>query len=430
MMRKSENHLGLTKQILRVLFIAWLIFGTSAAWADQVVVRRPVTVRSEPNRHSSVVTFPQVGQSLTLLNEDPRRGYYHVRLEDGRTGWVYGTFVSRTRELAATGRGADQDTATVHFIDVDQANSALLEFPCAAVLIDAGARDAAGIDHLISYLEAFFARRTDLGRHLAAVFITHTHVDHNRALRRVAETFHVDAYIHNGILTGSGRTNATWMNSYVQNHLPPIPNEGVEESAVGPQGRTDPIIDPVKCPRVDPDIRVLSGRYSDNPGWSDGDFDNGNNHSLVIRMAYGGAKFLFTGDLEEPAIETLLEHTSFVPLLDADVYLVGHHGSNNGTTPALLSAMTPQIAVFSMGNPATHVQWTAWAYGHPRRSTVVMIDHVIHRKRSPATDVQVADGAKKFSVFHLTHALYATGWDGDVRITARPDGELRVQTTR
>ena len=192
----------------------------------------------------------------------------------------------------------------------------------------------------------------------------------------------------------------------------------------------DDIIDPIKCPRVDPDIRVLSGSYSANPGWQDGDFDNQNNHSLVIKVTYGLASFLFTGDLEKPAIETLLARETISPLLRSDVWLVGHHGSDNGTTPELLGAMSPQIAIFSACDPSIHVNWKTKAYGHPRRSVVEMIDHVIHRNRATPIDVLVADGAKKFSSYHLVHALYATVWDGDIDVAATPDGTLKVTTSK
>lgn len=414
-----------------VLVLATAILPLSPALAQQVVVQRHVTVRAQPDRRSSPLSYPNAGDSLSLLDGGLRQhGYYHVQLNDGRSGWIYQSFVRPSGSALSASAAHPADVANVYFIDVDQANSALLEFPCGAVLIDAGARDAAGIGHLINFLEAFFARRTDLNRHLAAVFVTHTHVDHNRALREVAQRFHVDGYIHDGMLNGSGSSNAKWMSNYVQTQSPPIPSEGVEESMIGPTGRSDSIIDPVNCPRVDPDIRVLSGSYPDNPGWSDGDFDNQNNHSLVIRVTYGAASFLFTGDMEKPAIETLLERATIKPLLDSDVWLVGHHGSDNGTTAELLSAMTPKIAIFSSGDPAIHLKWTAWAYGHPRRSIVQMIDQVVQPSRSPAKDVLVADGAKKFSSFHETHAIYATAWDGDIDVTAKPDGTLTVTTSR
>jgi competence protein ComEC len=417
--------------IALTLLIAAAVQST-AALAEDVVVKRHVTVREAPSKQSDAVKYPAIGEALTLFDGGSKtRGYYHVRLNDGRVGWVYYSFVSRPEQLATAPSFAPGDVAIIHFIDMDQGNATLLEFPCGAILIDAGGRDTAAGDHLLAYLEAFFARRTDLNQHLAAVFVTHTHVDHNRALRRVAETFAVDGYVYNGVPNGSGRANAAWMANYVQTRAPVIPSVAVDDgviAAAGPNGLSGPIVDPVACPRVDPDIRVLSGSYRDNPSWPDGEFDNGNNHSLVIRVAYGKAKFLFTGDLEEPAIETLLAKYQGNPLLDVDVYEVGHHGSQNGTTPALLDAMTPQIAVISMGNSAIHAQWSAWAYGHPRRTAVEMIAQKISRAR-PSVQVQVADKVKSFSAFTLTKAIYATGWNGDIDIRATPDGKLTVQSS-
>jgi competence protein ComEC len=416
----------------QILILLAAVLQSAAAYAQDVTVKRNVTIREAPDRHSDTVKYPAIGESLTLLdNGSKTKGYYHVRLSDGRTGWVYYSYVTRPGQLAAAPAFAPGDVAIAHFIDMDQGNATLLEFPCGAILIDAGGRDTAAGDHLIAYLNAFFARRTDLHRHLAAVFVTHTHVDHNRALRRVGEAFSIDGYVHNGILSGSGRANATWMANFVVTHAPAIPSVAVDDGvigAAGPNGLAGPVVDPLACPRVDPDIRVLSGSYRDNPGWPDGEFDNGNNHSLVIRVTYGKAKFLFTGDLEEPAIETLLAKYQSSPLLDVDVYEVGHHGSANGTTPALLTAMSPDIAVISMGNSAIHEQWSAWAYGHPRRSAVVMISQAVSRAR-PASEVLVADGVKHFTPFTLTKAVYGTGWNGDIDIRATPDGTLTVQTS-
>ena len=134
--------------------------------------------------------------------------------------------------------------------------------------------------------------------------------------------------------------------------------------------------------------------------------------------------------LEKPAIETLLDEPTIKPLLASDVWLAGHHGSDNGTTAELLAAMKPQVVIFSSGDPSVQVKWTAWAYGHPRRSVVTMIDHVVQRVRSPAKDVLVADAVKKFTPYHLSHALYDTAWDGDIHVIAKPNGTITVETSR
>src|SRR5688572_16147101 len=71
-----------------------------------------------------------------------------------------------------------------HCVSVGQADATLLEFPCGAVLIDAGAQDDDSADHLIQYLTSFFQRRSEFSNTLEAIYITHPHKDHTFALKR------------------------------------------------------------------------------------------------------------------------------------------------------------------------------------------------------------------------------------------------------
>src|SRR4051794_29520640 len=72
-----------------------------------------------------------------------------------------------------------------HFIDVGQGASTLLEFPCGAILIDAGGQDAAHTEALATYLREFFERRPDLQKTLNALVISHPHVDHALGVQQV-----------------------------------------------------------------------------------------------------------------------------------------------------------------------------------------------------------------------------------------------------
>lgn len=400
---------------------------SSTAGAD-VVIRRDVTVRAAPDRTSAALAFPAIGTRLDLLDDGARQhSYYHVRLPDGREGWVYRSFVQRVAgqpdSAAFTGLGGDR--LAVHYIDVEQGNSALLEFPCGAILIDAGGRGEAAGRHLIEYLDAFFARRPDLHKRLAAVFVTHTHSDHNSNLRRVAERYGIGGYVHNGVMTGSGRVAAGWMAAHAAAASPVIPAVAVAD--VGTSPVTGPVIDPLACPRVDPKIEVLSGGLTVNPGWTADAFKNGNNHSLVIRVDYGNASFLFPGDLENEGIARLVGRLENPADLDVDVLEVNHHGAANGTTAAWLAALTPEMAVISMGPSTIHEAWTGWAYGHPRRVSVALLEQSVSMRRAPLTRL-VGDGVKSFSPMTIDRAIYATGWEGDVVITAAPDGTMQVVT--
>src|SRR5262249_2568590 len=123
-------------------------------------------------------------------------------------------------------------------------------------------------------------------------------------------------------------------------------------------GLTDPAIDPINCPTIDPQIHLLQGHILTNPGWSAGAFEEQNNHSLVTRVDFNGASLLFMGDLEEDGIQRLLNFCTGPSraILDTDVLQVGHHGSNNATTQALLDAVTPNVAVINVGR---------WNWGSP-----------------------------------------------------------------
>jgi competence protein ComEC len=318
------------------------------------------------------------------------------------------------------------DRVAVHYINVDQGSAALLEFPCGAILIDAGGRNSASTQHLIDYLNAFFARRTDLPKRLDAVFLSHNHDDHDRALFRVAQTFPVRGYVHNGRpstpSSGAGR-----MLAHAAAHSPPIPVRAITETdiaAAGTAGVGGSIVDPLACPRVDPRIRVLSGGFAGNSGG----FGNPNNHSLVVRVDYGKAKFLFTGDLEFAGIDKLLDRYSGTRALDVGVYVAGHHGAENGTTEPLLTAVTPEIAVISMG-PATPIGGkSAWKHGHPRLTTVTLLEGAITRARPAPVTVKVSEGPEDFKDHRLSDAIYGTGWDGDIVVSAGADGVLSVAT--
>ncbi|MFO1499402.1 MAG: hypothetical protein U1G07_13570 [Verrucomicrobiota bacterium] len=116
-----------------------------------------------------------------------------------------------------------------------------------------------------------------------------------------------------------------------------------------------------------------------------------------------------------------------------DIYQVGHHGSENGTTVALLEAMSPQAAVISVGawndgliNATSAKPFTTYAYGHPRRSLLEDLSQWITGHRAHPVTIQAADGAYNFRPFTVKKRIYATAWDGTVTIRASLNRQFRV----
>ena len=330
---------------------------------------------------------------------------------------------------------ATAQTMRAHFIDVGQGAATLVEFPCAAILIDTGGEangDFDSTDSLMDYLESFFARRSDLKKTLHSLILTHPHIDHTRGVKNVLQKYRILNAVTNGQETGSGKSGQKALHMTVANgeaSANPADNVGFEavwlKGIPKGKGLTNNVIDPVNCGTVDPKITALWGSISDNPGWNASKFGNLNNHSVVIRIDFGKASMLVSGDLEDAAISSLITHYQNTKLLDVDVYQVGHHGSHNATTDQFLRALTPEIAVISMGPRDRETSWTAWAYGHPRKVIVDLLHKHVSKMRPSAT-VHVATAAKTFTPIALTRAIYGTGWDGTVALEADINGTWRV----
>ncbi|HWR49582.1 MAG TPA: ComEC/Rec2 family competence protein [Bryobacteraceae bacterium] len=87
-----------------------------------------------------------------------------------------------------------------------------------------------------------------------------------------------------------------------------------------------------------------------------------NNDSLVLRVRHGRHAFLLTGDIERQ-VESQLT-ASGVPLR-ADVLKVAHHGSRSSTTPEMLEAVHPAVALISAGY--------ANSFGNPHPQVLVRL---------------------------------------------------------
>ncbi|MBE3572413.1 MAG: MBL fold metallo-hydrolase [Moorella humiferrea] len=239
----------------------------------------------------------------------------------------------------------------VHFIDVGQADSILIQTPAGkAILIDGGNNDD-GIK-VVNYIKSQGVKE------LAAVVATHPHEDHIGGLDSVIKEIPVAAvYMPNAVTTT--RTFEDFIN------------------AVKASGATR--------------IRARGGVKMDIPGLSveflapnSNSYDELNNYSAVLKIAYGNTAFLFTGDAETVSEEEML---SAGYNLKADVLKVGHHGSASSTAAAFLKAVAPKYAVISVGKGND--------YGHPDPRVLERLQRAgvkIYRTDEHGTVIIVSDG--------------------------------------
>lgn len=323
-----------------------------------------------------------------------------------------------------------------HFIDVGQGNATLLEFSCGAVLIDAGAEGPYTQAALGRYLNRFFDRRTDLQRTLSLVIVTHAHKDHNVALKDVLTNFRVLNYVDNGLRYGSGKANQKWAQDNARSLGINYASYSYDEAirVPGKKGITNLLVDPVNCSGTNPEISILSGRFDAVPmGMTKAELlDNGNLHSLVVKVVFGKSSFLFGGDIEEKAMHQVAKFYNGTNMLDCDVWEVSHHGSYNGTTVEWLNAVTPKYAIipcgkWDSGRVGARDGYNTYGYGHPRIAALDMMQASITLKR-PALDSVVAfqGQREKHKKYKVTQNIYCSAWDGNMVLRAFKNGSYQM----
>lgn len=215
----------------------------------------------------------------------------------------------------------------VHFLDVGQGDSILIQFPDGRnMLVDAGGNDDAST--IVSYLKKTGVKKLDY------LIGTHPHEDHIGSLDTVINNFQIGEVIMPKV-THTTRT--------FRDVLEAIDRKGLQ-------------IRPAKAGVSIMEDGPLAARVLAPCGE---DYNELNDYSAVIMLTCGEVSFLLSGDAEALSEKEILASGAAVK---ADVLKVGHHGSNSSTSAAFLKAVGPRYAVISVGAEND--------YGHPHQVTL------------------------------------------------------------
>jgi uncharacterized protein YraI len=77
-----------------VMLIVFLLACSSFLAAQQTTVKRNVNLRNDPSTSNPPIELLRSGATLTILDSTPQGGYYHVKADDGRVGWVWSKNIS------------------------------------------------------------------------------------------------------------------------------------------------------------------------------------------------------------------------------------------------------------------------------------------------------------------------------------------------
>ncbi len=243
----------------------------------------------------------------------------------------------------------------VTFLDVGQGDAILIVTPGGRQILIDGGPDPNRLLALLGERLPFWDHSLDM------VILTHPHRDHVAGLVETLRRYDVDVVLEREF-DYSASEYASWRSALEGRDAP------VVSAVAGQQIHLD---DGLVLEVIYPPERLLMGTSSDM-----------NNASVVTRLVYGEVSFLFTGDIHWDVESYLLRHSA---PLRSSVLKAPHQGSNTSTSPDFLRAVSPQVAVISVGEDNR--------FGHPHPETLATLSEMLSEDRILAT---YEDGSVEF----------------------------------
>lgn len=253
----------------------------------------------------------------------------------------------------------------IHYINVGQGDSELIQNNGQNMLIDTGTNESTS--SLVSYLKNQNVSKID------CLILTHPHEDHIGGADAVIKQFNVQKVYMPKITTNTETFKDVLMAMKDKGLKATVPTVG-EEFKIGTAACK--ILSPINVNKEDL-----------------------NTYSIVVKLAYGNTKFLFTGDAQS-SNELDMINKKFD--LSADVLKVGHHGSKTSTLEAFMDKVNPKYAVISCGKNND--------YGHPHAETMKELQSKnikVYRTDENGTIVCTSDG--KSISFNCNPGDYSPG---------------------
>ena len=284
------------------------------------------------------------------------------KTDSGKSGTDSGKTDSDKNGTGTESKPEAKALLTIHFLDVGQGSSALIESDGHYMLIDGGGRDASSFT--VSYLAQLGIEKLDY------MVATHFDEDHIAGLIGVFHKFAVGTVLEPAYKTETGIYTSFKEAEKQRGAEVVIPEPGAEYTL----GDAEFTVLAPKKPENDASDEVLT----------DGSMQN--NQSICILLKNGDNKVLFTGDAEKEEEQYLVESGRDIR---ADVYVIGHHGSSTSSSELLLDAVKPEYGVISCG--------TGNDYGHPTQEVLDRLwdkDVSVFRTDEQGNIIMTSDGKK------------------------------------
>lgn len=254
-----------------------------------------------------------------------------------------------------TASAASSDSLVVHFLNVGQGDSILIQFAGKNALIDGG--DSYAGSKVSSYLKANGVKKLDL------LLATHSHPDHIGGLKTILNNFEVMRAVDGGDANASKAYDT---------YADQINKKKVEHDIVR-AGQSIDFDNAIKIEVLSPTIH----------------YENLDDNSLALRMTYENISFLLMGDAGVEVENSLLNSNIN---LKSDILKVANHGGDKATRSDFITRVGPRASIIEVGMYNV--------YGYPSQKTLSALQSAgskIYRTDLDGDVIVTTDG-KSYSI--------------------------------
>lgn len=245
------------------------------------------------------------------------------------------------------------DLLQVHFVDVGQGDATLITYKGHAMLIDGG-------DNSKGTAIQYYLKEQGI-EVLDYVVATHPDADHIGGLDVILYKFHCE----NVLMPTVSKDTQSYEDMMLS-----IDEKGYE----------------VKHPYSGEEFYMEDIKFTVLSPESNRDYEDVNDYSIVLLMEYKDIEVVFAGDAGIDIMNDILKNHKDI---EADVYKVAHHGSNDSLNEAFLEELGPLYSVISCGVDND--------YGHPHDEVLDYMkenDISVYRTDENGDIILYSDGTK------------------------------------